>query len=93
MEAFARGREDCYQDQCENTPFASVGGLDARNAPEAPTYVADADKAEYVAGYCAMASELYGEDWRTCSFGWRPVLTIDVRRGRTLPGGAPSAPV
>lgn len=77
---FQRGRSDCYQDRCENVPFASVGGLGSRSALVTPKYIAPDDAADYLRGYEAQARELYGDDWRTCEFGWKPALTI---------GGAP----
>lgn len=72
----AAGALDCYQDRCENTPFASVGGLEARHAMRAPDYIEDYDAEEYLEGYRAQADEMFGQDWRTCSFEWAPALVI-----------------
>lgn len=74
LEEFERGLQDCYQDDCENCKFASVGGLAQRHAPRAPDYAKF--PTGYLVGYLAMAAALYGEDWRTCEFSWRPALTI-----------------
>lgn len=74
--AFDRGRMDCMQDRCENAPFGSVGGLDARASLAAPDYVPEADRAEYLRGYEHAAAALFGDDWRTCRFGWQPALVI-----------------
>lgn len=75
-EAFKRGAHDCWQDSCENCPFASVGGLEARATMRAPSYIAERDASDYLVGYIVMARELYGPEWQTCPFGWSPALTI-----------------
>lgn len=75
-ENWRRGHLDCVQDSCENCPFASVGGLEQRHHPIAPNYIPGGLAAEYLAGYEAAALELYGADWRTCTFSWQPALTI-----------------
>lgn len=71
---------DCVQDRCENAPFGSVGGLDKRAAMTAPDYIAEKDREEYLRGYRDQAKDLYGEEWQTCAFGWRPALTIPGTR-------------
>lgn len=71
-----RGARDCYQDDCENCKFSSIGGEGKRNAPEAPDYIKPEHRAAYLEGYTAEAERLYGEDWRTCEFHWMPALTI-----------------
>ena len=68
---------DCYQDRCENAPFASVGGLDKRNAMTAPEYVTAAERADYLNGYRLQARNIYGDDWQTCAFGWQAAVTIE----------------
>lgn len=71
-----QGRMDCYQDRCENVPFASVGGTEAREAPRAPNHI-PAERADaYLQGYTAEAAALFGSDWRTCSFAWRPAFEV-----------------
>jgi hypothetical protein len=75
-EAFKRGFVDCIQDGCENAPFGSVGGLQARAALARPHYVSESDWPEYRAGYEWQAFSAYGPDWRTCEFSWGPALTI-----------------
>lgn len=72
--SFRHGWTNCVQDRCENCPFASIGGLEHRNNPKVPDYAKDRD--EWLAGYLAAAEAMYGPDWRTCSFGWAPALTI-----------------
>lgn len=79
--AFDRGRADCIQDRCENVPFASVGGPGNRESLMTPGYIHANDKGEYIRGYEEAARALYGEDWRTCSFEWKPVLTIKPNDG------------
>lgn len=74
--ARVRGAQDCYQDRCENVPFASVGGLKARSAMERPKWITPEEEADYLAGYREMAQQLYGEDWETCTFGWAPAIEI-----------------
>jgi hypothetical protein len=71
-----RGALDCYQDRCENIPFASIGGLDSRSNMKQPKYITPEEAQEYLAGYRAMAQSLYGETWQTCSFGWAPALEL-----------------
>ncbi len=75
-EAFVRGSTDAYQDSCENCPCASIGGLDKRAAPEVPKYIPDVDRAEWLRGYERTCHAMWGEDWRTCSFGWSKALVI-----------------
>ena len=71
-----RGRTDCMQDSFENCPFASIGGLAARDNPQAPRYIPEAFRRDYLDAYAEAARALFGHDWRTCSFEWRPALTI-----------------
>ena len=73
---FDRAKQDAYQDRCENAPFASVGGLELRGCMRAPSYVARVDQEEYLRGYRAAAREMYGDDWQTCAFGWKPALVV-----------------
>lgn len=71
---------DALQDGCENCPFSSVGGLDKRASmvvPKRSCIKTDEDAAEYLRGYQDAAREMYGEDWQTCEFSWRPVLVIN----------------
>lgn len=74
-----RARMDAIQDRCENAPFASVGGLNKRvsnDLMDVPQYIAPHCHQAYREGYAAACEEMYGEGWRTCSFGWVPVLEI-----------------
>lgn len=73
---FLRAWTDCVQDGCENAPFASVGGLDARENPRVPDYIEEDEQAEYLRGYEAAARDNYGDGWRTCAFGWAPAMAI-----------------
>lgn len=73
---YDRGASEAAQDACENCPFASIGGLDARTAPRSPAYISEADRAVWLSGYLDTCRAMYGDDWRTCSFGWRHALTI-----------------
>jgi len=82
-DAFQRGKTDAYQDRCENVPFSSVGGLEKRGAMEAPKYIDGWCHEFYLKGYVAMCREMFGEDWQTCEFSWKPALTIgDDEAGR-----------
>ena len=74
--AWSRGMSDCCQDRCENSSFSSVGGLDGRVDMRAPSYVEVEDSEAYLRGYAHQARAMFGEDWRTCTFGWHSVLTI-----------------
>lgn len=65
-----RAMTDAYQDDCENAPFASVGGLDQRHDPQPPEYILPEEREAYLAGYVAQCEEMYGADWRTCEFRW-----------------------
>jgi len=71
-----RAYSDCYQDSCENCPFASVGGLEQRGNMQLPSWVPQADRDEYLSGYRDAALKMYGEDWQTREFGWRPAVTL-----------------
>lgn len=75
--AYMRGVEACMLDGMENAPFSSVGGLEQRHELRAPDYIRLIDAEDYLAGYEANAEASYGADWRTCSFGWAPAMTID----------------
>ena len=79
-DAFKRGLVDCIQDDCENCAFASIGGKEARGNPQAPHYISEWDRAEYLRGYIAEARWMYGDDWATCSFGWAPAITIGANQ-------------
>lgn len=80
---FERGRLDCIQDGNENNPFGSVGGESARPDLRKPAWVKADDWPRYREGYELQARARYGDSWRTCSFGWAHVLTIE-------PGGLPT---
>lgn len=84
LEPYNRGKNDAYQDRCENVPFASTGGIEARQNMVVPNYIPDAERALYLEGYRFRCEEMFGEDWATCEFGWNAALTIDN-------GGAESA--
>lgn len=78
-EAQERAMSDAYLDSVENIPFSSIGGLDRRHSDEAmeiPDYIHPSCRDAYIRGYQAAALKMYGEDWRTCRFGWVPVLEI-----------------
>jgi hypothetical protein len=62
---FELGQLDCYQDRCENCPFASIGGLESRSNPQVPKYVPENRKDTWLDGYLNQALNLYGEDWAT----------------------------
>ncbi|HUU23719.1 MAG TPA: DUF5662 family protein [Phycisphaerae bacterium] len=75
-EPYARGKNDAYQDRCENVPFSSTGGLESRQNMTAPDYILPEEREAYLAGYAERCREMFGEDWRTCEFGWSAVMTI-----------------
>lgn len=79
--AFQRGYEACQLDSMENAAFGSIGGIEARASMKAPDYVPEADRADYLRGYAAAARMMYGADWRTCGFSWKPALTVDGGSG------------
>lgn len=62
-DAFVRGYEVCYQDDCENGPFGS--------GPIPPDYIEPADRSDYEAGYRAMAANMYGHDWLEKVAKWK----------------------
>lgn len=66
---FKRGLIDCVQDDCENIPFVSTGGLNRRKTPSVPYYIAQDEEQLYLDGYLSTARQLYGEDWATCELG------------------------
>lgn len=75
-----RGRNDCYQDHCENAPFGSVGGLEKRGELQCPKWIKPEEAKDYLEGYIECAKELYGDDWQTCKFSWKPALTIEGKK-------------
>lgn len=77
---FDRGYVDCYQDRCENVPFASIGGMDNRHTPRAPEYVPEHEREEYMRGYIECCENLWGPDWRDAKFSWKPVLELTSGR-------------
>lgn len=82
MNPYDQGHDNCGLDACENAPFASIGGLDARSKPERPPWIADDDWPEFLQGYADRARIMYGDDWRTCEFDWKAALTIPGTDGR-----------
>lgn len=74
--SFERGRLDCAQDACENAPFASVGGMDARKVMVRPHWISESDWPEYLRGYQAGAALCHGDGWEDARFGWSPALTL-----------------
>ena len=78
---YDRGRMDCYQDRCENVPFASIGGQECRHCMKTPKHIKPDDAPEYLAGYISMARDLYGEDWNSCKFEW--VVTFEINADGT----------
>lgn len=76
---FRRGHSDCIQDSCENVPFSSIGGLDSRDNPQKPDWILDEEWVSYLQGYTSTAEEMYGDDWQSCAFSWRPALLIPAK--------------
>lgn len=64
------------QDDCENCQFASAGGMDKREAMEAPECVFEDQHEEYLRGYRAYCDDNYGEGWQTAKWSWGPALRI-----------------
>jgi len=75
-ERFMRGHADCAQDACENAPFASVGGMDARKNMIRPHWISESDWPEYLRGYQAGAALCHGDGWEDGVFGWGQALTL-----------------
>lgn len=75
-EWFGRAQMDCVQDQCENAPFGSIGGLLRRHKFKRPDYVPERAEFAYFSGYRFAALMLYGDDWETCEFGWSKAFTL-----------------
>lgn len=75
-----RGYMAALQDFCENCHFASAGGKDKRANKgekfEAPDYIPEEHRKDYLAGYRDYCQEAWGDDWDICEMGWQPVLTI-----------------
>ena len=74
---YVRGTHDCAQDDMENAHFSSVGGLNNRDNPTPPYYIKEDEAEEYLRGYTEQAKRMYGDDWKTCTFSWKPVLQIN----------------
>lgn len=66
QDEFSFGQRDFVLDYCENAPFASIGGLEARRCPRAPLGIPSDGAVAYVAGYTTKAREVFGEYWQTC---------------------------
>lgn len=79
MTPYKRGKDNCIQDSYEDAPFASTGGLNKRESMTAPDYIAIQDRGEYIKGYQEQAESMYGADWRTVEFTWKPALTINKK--------------
>jgi hypothetical protein len=75
-EAHLHGVSDAYQDRCESAPFGSTGGLENRHQMKAPKWIPEDVADSYLNGYRAECERLFGPDWQTCEFTWKPVLTI-----------------
>ena len=83
---WTRGANACGQDDMENVPFASVGGLEARpNLVVPPSYIEEHHALMYLNGYICHAIEMYDLVWATCEFDWKHALTIK-------PGGEVEVP-
>lgn len=67
---YDRGASEAGQDMMENAPCASIGGLAARLSPRVPDYVPEAHRAAWLSGYSDACAAAWGDDWRTCGFGW-----------------------
>lgn len=68
---FNWGMTCALQDDCENCHFGSSGGMDKREAMEAPDYVPEDQREAYLQGYRAYCDEHYGESWQTATRGWQ----------------------
>lgn len=80
-EAYRRAQTDALQDSCENAHFSSIGGMDKRASDdlmEVPEYIAPHCRRHYLEGYKSACEEMFGADWRTCPFGWKPVLVLEI---------------
>lgn len=73
---FENARRCAQVDAMENAPFASIGGPSKRGDMQRPRWVSELDWREWRTGYEFEAETMYGADWRTCTFGWVPALTI-----------------
>jgi hypothetical protein len=76
---FSKGMADFFHDIMENSPFASVGGLDKRQEFIRPTWIINEEWPEYKRGYETQAEEEYGKEWKTCCFKWIPAIAIKIK--------------
>jgi len=81
---YERGRLNCILDDTENAPFSSTGGLKHRDTPTLPKWLYKDEytgeyRAEFMRGYVARATEMYGDDWKTCTFSWSCVMEINPK--------------
>lgn len=74
--SFENAKRCAEMDAMENAPFASIGGVESRTAPTRPRWVSADDFAEWLVGYEFACRQMYGDDWRTCAFGWSAALEI-----------------
>lgn len=77
---YEQGQLHAQLDQMENVPFASIGGLETRGKPieKYPSYAPGDEKGrtDWLRGYTDMCRQMYGSDWRTCEFSWKPAIKI-----------------
>ena len=74
-----RAALDFIQDLFENVPFASVGGLDKRDAMTAPHYIPEEQREDYLLNYRLAALWELGPDWQTCTFSWQAAIRLDPK--------------
>lgn len=72
LPGYLRGYGCCYQDRCENVPLGSLGP----DRASVPDYIPSDQREGWLAGYQVMAEELYGPDWKTAEFVWKPAMEI-----------------
>jgi hypothetical protein len=78
-EEWDRGWLEAYQDDCENCQFSGIGGKDHRTDMVAPDYIPSDEVEEFLAGYSEYCLKKWGDDWKTFTLGWVPVLTINEK--------------
>ena len=67
-----RGWQECYQDRCEGVPLR----LRTTDGVDVPDYIPEEERFAFALGYAACAMTLYGTDWLSTEFEWKPVLEI-----------------
>lgn len=76
--AVERGWLEAYQDRCEGVPMHAVNwSLPSRPVICAPDYIPEDERGDWIEGYAALLSSLYGTEWRETCRPVEPAPTVE----------------